>query len=624
MHDSQRFRPLGSVLGAAVLLLSWTATASSQRYANDPVEDLRQALKIGVIDSTGNPDELRFRRENLTKLIAKLRGPGDLRRALMLQEWLDEDQDEKVREIDSKLRGEVADKFKQALHDFMQHGDAAGRMAAAGMLAEMGTEVKTPSRTGADIKSSGTKFGVASSLAPDLVKLTGDPNLRVREAAARALGLVNPDPKVAVPPLSKLLKADEDFLRRAAAAGLRNLIQQIIPIITGKGKSVTGVEVQPVQVVEIGELVVPAAAKGLTDRDASVRRTCAQAIQLAAVALGDVIQSPATGQFPPKGRKVSAEEAKNINETRTQVDTDRRRFQPLLQAFHDQAPALAKALGDSDALVRLQVCRALEDIANARQRIVKLIESVPEEPKAIEKLPPPGAAPEEPIRPAADEAPKAPKTPVPADSLGEGLRVTLPELAVALRDPDVRVRRAALDVLELLGPRAAPAGPAIIGALGDPDLFVRWAAARALGKTGGAPADAGIAALAHLLYDPDLDLRVTVAGVLERFGAAASAAVPSLARAAGSGDAEIRMAAMRALESIGREAREAIPVIAEGLSHSDARVRRTAAEVLGQFGTLARSAIPALREALNDDDPEVRRAASDALLSIEPVPATEK
>jgi HEAT repeat protein len=204
------------------------------------------------------------------------------------------------------------------------------------------------------------------------------------------------------------------------------------------------------------------------------------------------------------------------------------------------------------------------------------------------------------------------------DPLLKGLRSALPGLAAGLKDRDVRIRLASLDVLEEMGPDAAPVASAVLEATHDPNLFVRWAAARTIGKMGPVEVKRGVSELARLISDEDLDVRTIAARGLERYGPAARAAVPALTRAVNVGDSEIRVGVMRALDGIGPDARSAIPAISRALSHSDYRVRRTAAEVLGHFGPLAKSAEPALRRALSDNEPDVRQAASDALLSIVP------
>jgi HEAT repeat protein len=210
-----------------------------------------------------------------------------------------------------------------------------------------------------------------------------------------------------------------------------------------------------------------------------------------------------------------------------------------------------------------------------------------------------------------------------------------------LSDPDVRLRRSALDVLEWLGPAAAEAAPAVTRALTDPDRFVRWSAIRVLGNLGGAALRAAAGDLARLQADPDLDIRQAAAVVLERVdiaapvtqtnqattvptgshaAPAAKASVPklqpNLLRALQAPDAAVRLDALRTLRSLGADARPAIPALRELLSDPVAKVRLLAAEVLGQLGPLARDAVNDLRTSVADPDADVRHAAGEALLSI--------
>jgi HEAT repeat protein len=203
------------------------------------------------------------------------------------------------------------------------------------------------------------------------------------------------------------------------------------------------------------------------------------------------------------------------------------------------------------------------------------------------------------------------------DSLLEGLQATVLALASVMGDADVRARRAAIDVLETLGPAAAPAAPALANALGDPDPFVRWSAARTLGKISPVEAQTVVPELAKLLGDLDLDLRLAAATALERYGPAAKAAVVELIRATRSSDPVVRVATIRALGAIGEpDAHVAIPSLVEAVSDENAHVREIAAEVLGKFGPAAHAAVDDLRKALKDSSPEVQKAAGDALLKI--------
>src|SRR5262249_21320262 len=159
-----------------------------------------------------------------------------------------------------------------------------------------------------------------------------------------------------------------------------------------------------------------------------------------------------------------------------------------------------------------------------------------------------------------------------------------------------------IQVLETLGPTAAPAIPMLVETLHDPDRFVRWAAARALGKIGTQAAEAAVPRLTEQLLDPDVDLRLAAATALEQFGPASRGAVPLLARLVrGTGEPDLRLEAIRVLEVVGcPDAVPAVPVLAAVLTDRDARIRQAAAKVLGRFGPAARDAVDALQQARND------------------------
>jgi HEAT repeat protein len=192
-----------------------------------------------------------------------------------------------------------------------------------------------------------------------------------------------------------------------------------------------------------------------------------------------------------------------------------------------------------------------------------------------------------------------------------------------LRDPDVRVRLASLDVLESLGEAAAPAIPELVRALCDPNHFVRWAAARILGELAPHGAAEAIPALMRMLNErEDLSARIAATVAIGQFGLKGAAepaqAVDLLSRVLHHGDATFRLAVLGAIEAIGTDATPALSSVARALADSDPRVRAEAARVLGRFGSIAREALPALREvALRDPDDNVRRAASEAVLAID-------
>ena len=177
------------------------------------------------------------------------------------------------------------------------------------------------------------------------------------------------------------------------------------------------------------------------------------------------------------------------------------------------------------------------------------------------------------------------------DPLVDGLRAALPALAGAVADPDVRVRRAALDTLEQLGPLAAASVPAVGRALADRDHFVRWSAVRVLNAAGPGPARQVLANLARLLEDTDLDVRLAATAALENLdpseqffparqvvggdapppASEARAILPGLLRSLKAADVETRLKALHALRGLDDAARPAVPALREALRDPSAR-----------------------------------------------------
>jgi HEAT repeat protein len=545
----------------------------------------------------------------LTADIAELRGVGDMRRAVMLNEWLDQDQELAIATIDRTLRDGLLQRLLQTLRDTMKSGDATARLAAATMIGEIGISIRGATGN-VGLPDPG---GFSRSMAPDLANLVeNDPDPAVRSAAAQALASINPPPQVAAGALRSLLNNRDPVLRRAASSSLMNLMQRIIQLNPVRGKNILGVEASPAEIVQTGRAVVPVAAIGITDPDPQVRRNSADTIRLAGVALLDMLPSAEDRRLAMPPDSSVRRETLGITEATPEV------VRPLAQALLLQATTMARASRDPDPGVRIRACQALEDMATARQRITGRGGS-------DITFPPPGGDDGGSSRlDTRHEYIAFARAQTQPQTAAQAIEATLKTVPKNLRDPDVAVRLAALDFLEMLGPDAAPAAPALIAALRDPNLFVRWAATRTLGKIGPVNLNESIPALARLLSDPDLDVRVTAAAVLEHFGKDAAPAADAIARAVNRGDAEFRIAALRALQAVGPRTGDHVPVVVTALGHPDERVRRAAAIVLGRLGLAARAAEPALRRALNDKDAEVRKAASDALLDIIPPPSSEQ
>jgi HEAT repeat protein len=596
--------------------------ARADRFPPDPVAELREALRTTPLDPTKFPDELTYRRETLTKRINALRTVSDLQRALMLNDWLDEDP--AIRAVDNPIRAEVSKRLQDTLRAALESTNPTSQLAAANLIGELGVT----------IRGVGNKASVTEPLAPVLAKRVRDGALEVRVAAARALANINPPPGVAVPSLGELLRSEDVTLRRTAAGALGSLVQrvaQLIPLRAGKTTMV--VEASPEDVVAMAAAVVPVLTPGLQDADREVRRLSTQAVQNAAVAESELALDPRRSpQRPlPTGKKLSPEERQDVQETYENYQNNQRLLAPLSRALGDHAPDLRGVLDDSDPAIRLLARRTLEEMAYSWLKQEQGRGNLPALPGGA---PPvrgqvPGGEPErggnrgprplprEPLPRPQPEKPEANASPT--RPLLQGLQTVLPELQGGIRDPNWRVRLATVEALEMLGNEAAPAAPTLVAGVDDPNLFVRWASARVLGKIDPPVAiDTAVPALTRLLFDPHLDVQQIAAQALQRYGPDARAAVPALVRRLGEGDAEIRVAALRTLEAIGTDARDAVPAIGAALSQPSPRVRQAAAEVMGRFGPLARSQEAALRRALEDSDPNVRKAASDALFSVLP------
>jgi HEAT repeat protein len=258
------------------------------------------------------------------------------------------------------------------------------------------------------------------------------------------------------------------------------------------------------------------------------------------------------------------------------LEKERAELLPLILVLKDQALGLIGGLSDSDPQVRLSARRALENMAIARYELAR------REPPTLLRTA--GGSHDAFPHNVGGRNGEAPTVRTAAsDPLIDALGAPMATLATGAYHPDVRVRLAVIDILESLGPAAAPAARALVRALTDPDRFVRWAAARTVGKIAPAEAESVVPALARLLGDPDPDVRLAAAAALERYGPAARTAVPGLIGALKAQDEDFRLSAIRALRSIGLEARPAIPALTAAASDPNPRVRQLAAELLGKL-----------------------------------------
>jgi HEAT repeat protein len=556
----------------------WAAAAAGAEPASsDPVEQLREALRAGR-DSDTSEAALTGRENNV-----KLRADGlnrlpDLGRALLLEEWRDEERDSGAGAIDRAVRAKLATRFRTGVQEVLRKGDALRRAAAANLVGEIAANARASRFRSVVV---GRMLG---ELAPDLAKATTDAAPSVREAAAVALSKID-DParpkarlvavEVAVPAYKKMLAMQDAASRRVAAAALGELLRTLNDPDARWTKASTFDDL-----LHVGPAVVPVLAGSLRDADPEVRRRSLEALRQAALGLADSVEETSP---------------------REQLE----QVVPLVKALRDRVPAVATALEDEAAMV--PACAALEAIADTRRRLVRWAAAIacsPEEKKGNGKVEPQFT-----------------------DVLGPELRRAAPALTKPLASKDVRTRLAALYALETFDDAAAPAAAALVKALADADPFVRWGAVRALGRMAspqGAPAAAEAKAfseLARRLGDDSEEVRVTAAAALVRYGPAARAAGPETVRFVNEGDPETRVLAIQVLAAVKANAKVTVPALTKALAAKEAAVRLAAIKALAGLGADAAPASEKLRELmLRDPDVKVRQATGAAFLEGVPSP----
>jgi HEAT repeat protein len=562
------YRPLGLALLAIALVVTG-APAAWRPFAN-PVRDLRQTLQAPV----RNMNDLILRQNTLAQRATALQTLVELREALLLEEWRDQDADEAIARVDREARNAIVHRFEDLLNAVLQRGDARSRLAATNMLRELDGNLRGVNRQG----------GAARAVGPALVATLRHEDPALRESAMLALGRIDPDPAVAVPAIDGQLRAPGVAERRAAALGQLELVRALARSL--KDRDPRAIREARDLVTRSGCAVLPVAARSLGDPDVEVRRLGLAALDELVATLADVIGVP---------RPAAVLDVGEPERYRGEVEAEAAELQPLTACLAQRLPALIAALRDADPEVRLAAHHAFESAAAVTLRLQFRLDS------AFWPPPVPGQTP-------------PPRRIVP---LWQALCQAVPTLVQGVGDTDVRTRRAALGVLEILGPGARPAVPALTQALADADPFVRWAAARTLGKLGPVAPETTVPALARLLSDRDLDLRLTAASALARYGPAARAAVPALVQATWTGDVEERVAAIRALEAIGPDPHAVMPALSIALQHPDHRVRQAAVELVGRLGSTTETA-NLLQLAACDPDLAVRKAANDGLLILMP------
>jgi HEAT repeat protein len=550
-------------LAAVLALLAGIGGVRGQPPKEGPVERLAEILRQTQPDTAS-------RERLLQKWLGDRYTCVELYRAWSLSGWREARPGDAVAEVDQKCRRRIGERFLDGVKADLNASDPVVAAAMAGWLVEI---------AGAS-RSTGARPVLLRHLGADLVGVLKRDQPESRVVAIRALAVIEPDPAIAAPVFAFLLRSRDLDIRRGAAAGLGKLVATALQSMTwATGDAVKGARVD---LVSMAAAVVPAARHGLDDPDVAVRQHCASVLRHTALALNRLAAGPMPADLLVGDRRAANEEALAL-------------LQPLVERLRDQGATLARAVRDEDTEVRLLACNAVEDLAEARWHWLR-------------------------------QAGRTVSADNRDDPLRLPLRAVLPGLASGAGDDEVRIRRAALDALEMIGPDATPAVPSLARALHDPDRSVRRTAVRVLGGLGPVVARAVVGELAALLEDPDPDMALAAVLAMQRIVPHAppepgmlsvqDTALPALVRSLRFPDATMRVAVLQTLR--GLNASPAVPAVCEVLGDPDPRVRKAAAETLGAVGPAARAAVDPLRRALADASPEVREAARAALQAIRP------
>lgn len=172
-------------------------------------------------------------------------------------------------------------------------------------------------------------------------------------------------------------------------------------------------------------------------------------------------------------------------------------------------------------------------------------------------------------------------------------------LIPALEDESSAVRIYAAAALLKLGPKAKSAAPALTRALKDPEVKVRKYAVQALGTMD--HEGERIFPLLDALQDTDPSVSQTAEYILDHTKTIRAEDIPELITRAKNGPPPVRRLAVKFLSLQGEQSKSALPVLFEHLMGDDVDVRRRAAQAIHAIGPEPSQA-PLLIQRLADAD----------------------
>jgi len=466
----------------------------------------------------------------------------------------------------------------------LKHDDAKARAEAAGMIGAM------------------ERF--AGPAGRDLAAALGtEKDARVRGEIADALGRIA-DPDVAVPALSAAVKDADPAVSSRAARALANYgpkAAAAAPLLTARSKGQDEVEAMSAAVAltridptrDDGVRTLVALARNAKDETVREFALSGLAIELGEPGLlkrHAALAVPLFVELLKDDRKPGEDTTAN----RRMTAADGLGF--LGPAAKDAVPALAAALADRNAFVRLAAAHALFRIDPKNPNVTRaIVAAIKEEDRLF------------PDRFNTMDAVRL------AGELGPAAKDAVPELIALWKAPKlhVQVRQSITYALGQIGPDAKAALPLLTPDLKAADPSARFDAAHAVSRIDPKNAEA-VAIVKSIALDPGADVWID----LRMMALEALTEIPSERAAA------IR-AATAALRDPGQFEKRGGLQIGGGrlvIKRTEllTSVKYMSAGIVGGLGADAKDAVPVLVAALKDRHVEVRLAAAGALEKLDP------
>lgn len=427
----------------------------------------------------------------------------------------------------------------------------------------------------------------AKSTASKVLALLSDKNDEVRRKAAYALGRIGADADTSIPALIKVFGDEQESVREAAGKAVAQFGVKAVPALVAALKERSTREQAASSLGEVGaeaRAAIPALQKALleaeNDKAEPTKGETKPGLQPA-----PPIRFPGRRPFPMPGPFPGLGDGPTTGNV----------FADALAAIGKEAvPALNDIVKKGNEASRFAAIQALAKIG--ADAVPALVDLLGDKRTDVRRL--------------------ASQSLVP---LRVGDKMVVTAFAYYLkRDADEQVRLNCLQGLQMLGPVAKLAAPALQEALVDINHNIRQQAFYALNNMGVDPRPG----LRKGLDSKDAPIRINTASLMMSVGLDRNLAQPILVEGLKEKDDGLRMQAAHALAMARLESTKVVPTLIEGLKHSSMGVRQQAIQALQMMGPNARESAPALLDLVeNDKEGNLRQQAIYTLRNVQGDPA---